>query len=204
MQNSQQTNSLLGKTQTWELCRLHERVVGKSCAVYIGLAKLNSKAQLIERTGYQTRQFFCYRFLFSVCFVRWPWPCTEHKRYWNANATQPVETVGPTHFQEQNSLQGHTLSNFRHWTSEAALYTPFEVCWASQPVSSSNYEQRERQNGYCCDLVSSRCTRSFILPFLLLFKLHYAIRAKGSPVTKDWGLTRTFRLKSIQQSKVMR
>ena len=38
----------------------------------------------VSETGYEIRQFLCYYVLFFVSFVRWPLPCTKHKRYWNA------------------------------------------------------------------------------------------------------------------------
>ena len=38
----------------------------------------------VEGTLMKLGQILCYTFLFSTSFVRWPWPCTKHKRYSNA------------------------------------------------------------------------------------------------------------------------
>ena len=38
----------------------------------------------IDWTVYMPRQCLCQMFLLAISFVRWPWPCTKHKRYRNA------------------------------------------------------------------------------------------------------------------------
>ena len=76
-------------------------------------------------------QFLCYMFLFSISFV-----CVDLDRVQKKGIEMYMGNQ-PTHLGWRKLKQSARSGLFK--IKKATLYTPFWVCWASQPVTSISF-----------------------------------------------------------------
>ena len=103
-------------------------------------------------------------YLFSFSFVRLPWLCSKHKRYWNTYKQLTSKSIWAI-----NTLN-KTVCKFMVCSAQnkAALFTPFDICWASRPVS---FNQLCSAPLYSKEFVAMSSTASVPLSVTSLFRV---------------------------------